>query len=153
MTSRWKCSNSDKIWARNYWYHTKRVSERLHHKMKKKLLETNYFVSRGGGRKFHENDFRFCLNSSLIPTSNVVWVKVCVTLWFSPQCNVGCHNLVKQILLFFSSCFRLIWKSLKSIFSHYIFGKKIIIFMDGGYNSCISSLQSCLFGNLVKIPI
>ena len=62
----WKCSNSAKIWAGNYWYHTQCVSRRLDKTdfLKNCWKKINYFpreVGRGGWRvplhdKFHGNN-------------------------------------------------------------------------------------------------
>ena len=48
----WICSNSAKIWAGNYWYHTQCVSGRLDHKTDFFLncwKKINYFPREGGG--------------------------------------------------------------------------------------------------------
>ena len=48
----WKCSNSAKIWAWNFWYHTQCVSGRLDHKtdfLKNCWKKINYFPREGGG--------------------------------------------------------------------------------------------------------
>ena len=59
-TSSWlpiKCSNSAKILAENYWYHTQCVSERLDHKtknVKNCWKKINYFpLEKGGGVLLH----------------------------------------------------------------------------------------------------
>ena len=48
---KWKCSDSAKIWAGNYWYHTQCVSGRLDHKtdfLKNCWKKINYFPREGG---------------------------------------------------------------------------------------------------------
>ena len=83
----WKCSNSDKIWARNYWYHTKCVSVRLDHKTNKWKLSC---LTR-------RPTAPVCSNSAKIWVRNYWYHTKCVSGRLDHKTN---ENLSKFFLLF-----------------------------------------------------
>ena len=77
----WKCSNSAKIWAWNFWYHTQCVSGRLDHKtdLKKncwKKLIIFHGRGAGGGYPSMENSMEIIFFFKTFPNLvMLIWVK------------------------------------------------------------------------------